>query len=84
MAHRPEHAPGDAAPATGIYEQLTVMGSSTGIRVDVAHGHPMPSAPPRKPHDETTWQIARAVCAGVLHPLTTYLHNHLSGIGWQR
>jgi hypothetical protein len=45
MAHRPEHAPGDAAPATGIYEQLTVMGSPTGIRVDVAHGHPMPSAP---------------------------------------
>jgi hypothetical protein len=45
MAHRLEHSPGDAAPAAGVYEQLNIMGSPTGIRVNLAHGHPMPSAP---------------------------------------
>jgi hypothetical protein len=45
MAHRQEHAPGEAAPAGGIYEQLNIFGRPTGIRISVEQGHPMPSAP---------------------------------------
>jgi hypothetical protein len=45
LAQRPEHAPGEAAPAAGIYEQLNIFGRPTGIRVNVGHGHPLPSAP---------------------------------------
>lgn len=45
MAQRPEHAPGETAPAAGTYEQLNIFGRPTGIRVNVAHGHPLPPAP---------------------------------------
>jgi hypothetical protein len=45
MARRPEHAPGEAAPETGTYEQLNVFGRSTGIRVPLTRGHPLPNAP---------------------------------------
>ena len=45
LAQRPEHAPGETAPAAGTYEQLNIFGRPTGIRVNVAHGHPLPSAP---------------------------------------
>jgi hypothetical protein len=36
-----EHAPGEAAPAAGIYEQLNIFGRPTGIRVTLA---PTPAA----------------------------------------
>jgi hypothetical protein len=45
MARRPEHAPGDAAPAAGTYEQLNIFGSPTGIRVNVNYGQPLPPTP---------------------------------------
>jgi hypothetical protein len=45
LAQRPEHAPGEAAPAAGTYEQLNIFGRPTGIRVNVVHGHPLPPAP---------------------------------------
>jgi azurin len=45
MAQRPEHAPGEAAPIAGTYEQLNVFGQSTGVRISVPHGHPLPAAP---------------------------------------
>jgi hypothetical protein len=45
MAQRPEHAPGEAAPAAGVYEQLNIFGRPTGIRVAVAHKHSLPGAP---------------------------------------
>jgi hypothetical protein len=53
MPQRPEHAPGAAAPAAGTYELLNIFGEPTGIRVAVAHGHPMPHAP----HGQT-WRLA--------------------------
>jgi hypothetical protein len=45
LAQRPEHTPGETAPASGTYEQLNIFGRPIGIRVNVAHGHPLPSAP---------------------------------------
>ena len=45
MAQRPEHAPGEPAPAAGTYEQLNIFGRPIGIRVNVTHGHPLPPAP---------------------------------------
>jgi hypothetical protein len=45
MAQRLEHAPGEAAPATGTYEQRNIFGTLIGIRVSIAHGQSMPSAP---------------------------------------
>jgi hypothetical protein len=45
LAQRPEHAAGETAPAAGTYEQLNIFGRPTGIRVSVAHGHPLPAAP---------------------------------------
>lgn len=45
MATRPEHAPGNPAPAGGIYEMLNVLGSPTGIWANVGHGELLPSAP---------------------------------------
>jgi hypothetical protein len=42
---RPEHWPGELAPAAGTYEQLNIFGRPTGIRVNVQHGHPLPPAP---------------------------------------
>jgi hypothetical protein len=32
-------------PAAGTYEQLNIFGRPTGIRINVEHGHPLPSAP---------------------------------------
>jgi hypothetical protein len=45
MTRRPVHVPGQPAPAPGTYEQINVFGSPTGVRVDVAHGQPLPAAP---------------------------------------
>jgi hypothetical protein len=45
MAQRTEHAPGEAAPAAGVYEQLNIFGRPTGIRITVAHKHSLPGAP---------------------------------------
>jgi hypothetical protein len=45
MPRRPEHAPGEAAPATGTYEQLNIFGGPTGIRVTLTHNHPFAEAP---------------------------------------
>jgi hypothetical protein len=45
MCGRPEYAPGDTAPAAGVYEQLNIFGSPNGIRVDMILGHPFPLAP---------------------------------------
>lgn len=45
MAVRPTYPPGHPAPASTIYEQTNIFGSPTGIRVKVAHGHPLPTAP---------------------------------------
>jgi hypothetical protein len=60
IAERPDHAPGDAAPAAGIYEQLNIFGRPTGIRVNVEHGHPLPSAPVG--HNWTLADDDRAEC----------------------
>ena len=60
IAQRPEHAPGEAAPAAGTYEQLNIFGRPTGIRVNVAHGHPLPSAP--LGHNWTLADDDRAEC----------------------
>jgi hypothetical protein len=45
MTQRPEHAAGEPAPAAGIYEQLDIFGSPTGIRAKVMCGHLLPAAP---------------------------------------
>jgi hypothetical protein len=45
MSDRPTHPPGHPAPVTATYEQMNVFGSSTGIRVRVPRGHPLPNAP---------------------------------------
>jgi hypothetical protein len=45
MTRRPVYVPGQSAPASGTYEQINVFGSPTGIRVDVAHGQPLPAVP---------------------------------------
>jgi hypothetical protein len=42
---RPTLPPGHPAPASAIYEQLNIFGSSTGIEVHVQQGHPLPDAP---------------------------------------
>jgi hypothetical protein len=45
MAQRPEHAPGDAAPVAGTYEQLNIFGRPIGIQVTLLRNHPFPEAP---------------------------------------
>jgi hypothetical protein len=40
-----EHAPGTAAPKTGLYEALNIFGSPSGTRIWVAEGDPLPTAP---------------------------------------
>jgi hypothetical protein len=45
MTQRPEHAPGEAAPVGGTYEQLNIFGRATGTRVTLMHKHPLPDAP---------------------------------------
>jgi hypothetical protein len=41
----PDYAPGEAAPETGIYELLTIMGSPSGTREHIEAGTPLPPAP---------------------------------------
>lgn len=41
----PEYPPGVRAPASGMYEQRNVLGSSTGLRVVIAQGETLPAAP---------------------------------------
>jgi hypothetical protein len=45
MTLRPTYPAGHPAPKSGIYEQINVFGSRTGIKVHVADGHPLPEAP---------------------------------------
>jgi hypothetical protein len=45
MTQQPVHLPGQPVPASGTYELMNVFGSPTGVRVNVVHGHPLPSAP---------------------------------------
>jgi hypothetical protein len=40
-----EHYPGEAAPKSGTYQLLNVVGSRTGVRADMRQGHPLPRAP---------------------------------------
>jgi len=40
-----EHAPGAIALAAGVYAQLNVFGSPTGVRISVAQGESFPPAP---------------------------------------
>ncbi|HTW26043.1 MAG TPA: hypothetical protein VME92_02855 [Acetobacteraceae bacterium] len=42
-----EHQPGDPAPMTGTYEMLSVFGTATGVRREVAAGESLPPAPLR-------------------------------------
>jgi hypothetical protein len=45
MTRRHEHTPGEAALAAGTYEQLNILGRSTGIRAVLTRGDPLPNAP---------------------------------------
>jgi hypothetical protein len=45
MARPSVYIPGQSAPASGTYEQINVFGSPTGVRVTVAEGQPLPTAP---------------------------------------
>ena len=40
-----DHAPGSEAPASGVYEQLNIFGTATGITERVAEGERLPLAP---------------------------------------
>jgi hypothetical protein len=40
-----EYPPGMRAPSAGVYEQRSVLGSPTGVRVIVAEGEELPAAP---------------------------------------
>jgi hypothetical protein len=40
-----EHASGEAALATGTYEQVNIFGRPNGIRVEMLAGQPFPSSP---------------------------------------
>jgi hypothetical protein len=40
-----EYPPGTAAPSGGTYEQCSVLGAPTGVRVTVARGQELPAAP---------------------------------------
>jgi hypothetical protein len=51
MTQRAEHDPGEPAPAEGEYEMLNIFGSSTGIRVNLMHGHPIPGSSARAQMD---------------------------------
>jgi len=44
-AQRLEHAPGDAAPAAGTYEQLNIFDRPISIQVTLLRNHPFPEAP---------------------------------------
>jgi hypothetical protein len=45
ISQRPDQHLEMPRPAAGTYEQLNIFGRPTGIRVNVEHGHPPPSAP---------------------------------------
>jgi hypothetical protein len=45
MVQWKEHSPGDAAPATGTYEQRNIFGRLIGTRATPEHGQSMPTAP---------------------------------------
>lgn len=45
MTDQPTHPPGRPAPVSGIFEQMNIFGSPTGIMVRVPCGHPLPAAP---------------------------------------
>src|ERR1700759_1471858 len=45
VPQRPQHHPGDRAPAADTYELLNVFGTPTGTTVDVGEGDPLPRAP---------------------------------------
>ena len=40
-----EYPPGTAAPSGGIYEQRSVLGTPTGVRITVGRGQELPAAP---------------------------------------
>ena len=40
-----EYVPGTRAPAGGVYQQCNVFGSATGVRVTLARGQTLPTAP---------------------------------------
>jgi hypothetical protein len=40
-----EYPPRMRAPSAGVYEQRSVLGSPTGVRVTVAEGEELPAAP---------------------------------------
>jgi hypothetical protein len=40
-----DYPPGSAAPLGGIYEQCSVLGTPTGVRITVARGQVLPAAP---------------------------------------
>jgi hypothetical protein len=46
------HHPGEAASMPGIYRQLNIFGSPTGMTVHVGEGEPLPAAP-----GGFTWQF---------------------------
>ena len=45
MARPSVHVPGQSAPVSGTYEPINIFGSPTGVRVTVAQGQPLPTAP---------------------------------------
>jgi hypothetical protein len=51
-----EYPPGIQAPVGGTFEQRSVLGSPTGVRVTVARGEPLPNAP-----RGFTWSIINCV-----------------------
>jgi hypothetical protein len=40
-----EYPPGAMAPSGGTYEQCSVLGALTGVRITVARGQALPTAP---------------------------------------
>jgi hypothetical protein len=51
-----EYSPGFGAPTAGVYEQRTVLGSTTGVRITVAQHDILPAAP-----RGFTWMLVEAV-----------------------
>jgi hypothetical protein len=45
MPERPIHPAGHPAPISGLYEQINIFGSTTGIRIRVSWGNPLPATP---------------------------------------
>jgi hypothetical protein len=40
-----EHDPGDLAPASGVFHEINIFGTSTGLTAQVEAGEPLPGAP---------------------------------------